>query len=378
MKRYARAGLWMILSLFAATAQAHKPSDSYLSMTLPAQGAVLQGQWDIAARDLEHAIGLDVDGDTAITWGELKSRQASLVAYAFSHLSLESTDGGVRRACPIRFEQLLTDQHVDGGYAVLRFSAACPARPTKLVGKYTLLFDLDPDHRGLLDLRSGGSSEATVFSRNHPVREINVGDVQRWSQFRSFVAEGVWHILHGYDHVLFLLTLLLPAVVLYRQGRWEPRGSLRDAALDVVSVVTAFTLAHSLTLSLAVLGVVNVPSRLVESAIAFTVVLGAVNNAFPVVTRRRWLVAFAFGLIHGLGFASVLRDLGLARSSLALALFGFNVGVEIGQLTIVLVLVPIAYWLRATAFYRRVFMPAGAAAIGGIAAYWFVIRAFAW
>jgi HupE / UreJ protein len=140
-------------------------------------------------------------------------------------------------------------------------------------------------------------------------------------------------------------------------------------------VVTAFTVAHSITLSLAVTGVVALPSRMVESGIALTVLLGAANNLIPVIRDRRWMVAFAFGLIHGLGFASVLADLGLRGGNLALALVGFNAGVEVGQLSIVLVLVPIAYALRATPFYRRAFMPGGALAIGVVALYWFAMRA---
>lgn len=376
MKQYARIALCIPLLAWAAAGHAHKPSDSYLSISLPAQGSELQGQWGIALRDLEHAVGVDVDGDAAITWRELKSRQQDLAAYVFSRLSIEGVEAGEQNSCPIQFEQLLTDQHVDGGYAVLRFSADCASRPTQLAVKYSLLFDVDPDHRGLLDVGADGGNQAAVLSRSQPAVTISLGAAQPWRQFRSFVAEGVWHILHGYDHVLFLLTLLLPAVVIYRQGRWEPRHSLRESVVDVAKVVTAFTVAHSITLSLAVLGWVNVPSRIVEAAIAITVVLGALNNLVPIVTQRRWLVALVFGLIHGLGFASVLGDLGLERGNLALALLGFNVGVEIGQLAIVLVLVPLAYWLRATLFYRRVFMPAGAAAIGGVAAYWFVIRAF--
>lgn len=367
---------WLAIALWADPAHAHKPSDSYVSITLPAQGSVLEGQWDIALRDLEHAIGVDSDGNGEITWGEIEQQQQKLASYALPQLSIASVDDRSRRSCPLRFEQLLTDQHVDGGYAVLRFSAHCAARPTRLALSYSLLFDVDPNHRGLLDLDLAGVKQAAVFARGRAELTFNVGEPQRWRQFQSFVLEGIEHILQGYDHVLFLLTLLLPAVVVYRDSRWEPQPSLPGAITDVAKVVTAFTLAHSITLSLAVLGVVNVPSRIVESTIAFTVVLGALNNLFPVVTRRRWLVAFVFGLIHGFGFASVLRDLGLERGTLGVSLLGFNVGVELGQLAIVLVLIPIAYGLRATLFYRRVFMPAGATAIGCIAAYWFVSRAF--
>lgn len=376
MQRCMRVILWMSLLAWAAASHAHKPSDSYLSVSLPDQDNVLHGQWDIALRDLEHAIGLDVDGDTSITWGELKSRQSAVTDYAFSRLSLDSVEGDERSSCPIRFEQLLTDRHVDGGYAVLRFRAECPVRPTQLAVSYSLLFDVDPEHRGFLDLRADGSSQASALSMEKPSQTFDLGSPQRGQQFRSFFEEGVWHIVHGYDHVLFLFTLLLPAVVLYRNRRWEPRLSLRDAWLDVLKVVTAFTLAHSITLSAGVLGWIYVPSRIVESVIAFTVILGALNNLFPVVTQRRWLVAFVFGLVHGLGFASMLADLGLERGNLALALLGFNVGVEAGQLAIVAVLVPIAYFLRATLFYRRIFMPVGSVLIGVIAAYWFVDRAF--
>lgn len=368
--------MMIVLLAWTLVSHAHKPSDSYLSIQLSAHGAELTGQWDIALRDLEHALGLDSDANAAITWGELKASQAALAAYAFSRLAIDSVDHGVHRSCPIGFEQLLVDQHVDGGYAVLRFSARCPARPTQLAINYSLLFDLDPDHRGLLKLQAAGGAQAAVFSRDRPDLALAVGQPHRWDQLRSFVTEGIWHILHGYDHVLFLLTLLLPAVVLHRRGGWEPRSSLRDALIDVTKVVTGFTLAHSITLSLGVLGWINLPSRIVESAIAFTVVLGALNNLFPLVTRRRWLVAFAFGLIHGLGFASVLRDLGLERGSLGIALLGFNVGVELGQLAIVVLFVPLIYLLRESLLYRRLVMPMGALAIGGIAAYWFVGRAF--
>lgn len=376
INRYALILLSAVLVGWTATSHAHKPSDSYLTISQPEQGSALTGQWDIALRDLEHAVGVDGNGDAVIDWGELRKRQREISAYAFSRLSIGSVEAGEPIACPIRFDELLVDRHVDGGYAVLRFSAACSSRPTRLAVHYSLLLDLDPDHRGLLQVVANGADQAVVLSLSRPQATVTLGVPQPWLQFRSFMAEGVWHILHGFDHVLFLFTLLLPAVVLYRSGQWEPRTSLRDTMLDIVKVVTAFTLAHSWTLSIAALGWVTLPSRFVESAIAFTVVIGALNNLFPVVTARRWVVAFAFGLIHGFGFASVLSDLGLERGNLALALLGFNIGVEVGQLVIVLVLAPLAYVLRATFFYRRVLMPAAAVLIGVVAAYWFVVRAF--
>jgi hypothetical protein len=363
-----------LLAAWTTAACAHKPSDSYLTLTVPASGSVLAGQWDIALRDLDFVLGLDANRDGAITWGELKAARTRIAAYAFTRLTLEGIGRGDRNACAPQLTALLVDEHVDGHYAVLRFSADCGLRPTELTVHYRLLFEVDPTHRGLLQVIGAGREQAAVLSREAPRTSLNVSSPGRWQQFAAFVSEGIWHILKGYDHVLFLLTLLFPAVVCYGVGGWEPRASLRDAALEVLQVVTAFTLAHSLTLSLAVLGLVHLPARWVESAIASTVLLGALNNLRPVIVRRRWAVAFAFGLVHGLGFASVLADLGLHGANLALSLLGFNVGVETGQMLIVLAVLPLAFVLRDTVLYRRTFMPAGSAAIVLLAGYWLVVR----
>jgi hypothetical protein len=186
----------------------------------------------------------------------------------------------------------------------------------------------------------------------------------------------VRHIATGFDHILFLLSLLLPAV-LVRDGRgWRSALSFRHAFVDVAKVVTAFTLAHSITLTLAALSIVVLPSRLVEAGIALSVVLASLNNLFPVVADGRWIAAFAFGLLHGFGFAGALHDLGLPAGSLALSLAGFNLGVEAGQLAIVMLFLPLAFALRSTWAYRRMVFAGGSAVIATVAAAWFVERAF--
>lgn len=369
-----------LLCVGSTMVQAHKPSDSYLTLRQTPQGTSIDGQWDISLRDLEHAVGLDINGDGRITWGELKARQTALTEYALARLSLEAVARGDRGSCRLQPRGLLFDEHVDGGYAVLQFVADCPFRAAQLAVHYALLFELDPNHRGLLSVSAAADAgqdrrQALVLADAGRSATINLGAPDRLAQLRAFLDEGVWHIWKGYDHILFLLTLLLPAVVIFRDGHWEARESVRDATLDVIKVVTAFTLAHSITLSLAVNGWVSLPSRVVESGIALTVLLGAINNLAPLVRERRWAVAFAFGLIHGMGFASVLSDLGLTGWNLALALAGFNLGVEVGQLAIVLTFMPCACALRATRFYRHAFMPVGAVAIGVIATYWLAVRA---
>jgi HupE / UreJ protein len=196
-----------------------------------------------------------------------------------------------------------------------------------------------------------------------------------WREFGRFVSEGVWHIAIGYDHVLFLLVLLLPAVLRRTEDRsWQPAEDLRSAFLATLKVVTAFTLAHSATLSLAALDWVRFPSRWVESAIAASIVVAAGSNLWPVARGRTWALALGFGLVHGFGFASVLADLGILRQSLVRALVGFNLGVELGQLAIVAMVLPLAYVIRHRPFYRTCILSWGSGLAGVLAAVWFVQR----
>jgi hypothetical protein len=214
-----------------------------------------------------------------------------------------------------------------------------------------------------------------VFTPERAEQRFVLGEISASRQFLSYGREGVWHIWIGYDHILFLVSLLLPAVLLRERHRWLPVARFPDAFWDVFKIVTSFTVAHSITLSLAALGVIALPSRLVESAIAASVLLAALNNLLPVVGGRRWAVAFGFGLIHGFGFASVLAELGLPRAALVPALVGFNLGVEAGQLGIVAAFLPFAYALRASWFYRRVVLAGGSAAIASVATVWLLERA---
>jgi hypothetical protein len=366
MLRHWLLSLLLLLSLPVA---AHKASDSYL--VLDVKGATVSGQWDIALRDIDFALGLDLDGNGEITWGELRTRQAAVDAWALGRLALQR--GG---ACALQVADHLVDSHTDGAYAVLQLAGTCPAGSGELTLNYRLLFELDALHRGLLRLSLDGTTQTAVLSPERAEQRFSAGEVSRLAQFGQFLVEGIWHIWIGFDHILFLLSLLLPAVLVHEAGRWRGVATFRQALVEVLSVVTAFTVAHSITLSLAALGLISLPSRLVESAIAVSVVLAAANNLKPLVEHRRWMVAFGFGLIHGFGFASVLAELGLPQETLVMSLLGFNLGVETGQLAIVAVFLPVAYALRATGFYRRGVFVGGSLITLVIALIWLVERAF--
>ena len=260
---------------------------------------------------------------------------------------------------------------------MLRFAAQCGAgQARELEVEYTLFADLDPTHRGLLRAKLGRDTVTAVLGPDQPRIALRAEGRSIWAQFADYWREGVWHIWIGIDHVLFLLSLLLPSVFARSARLWAPAERFGTVFWDVFKVVTAFTVAHSITLSLAALALIELPSRLVESAIAFSVLLAALNNLWPTVSERRWMVAFGFGLIHGFGFASVLADLGLPRDTLLTALVGFNLGVETGQLAIVAAFLPLAYATRRTWMYRRMIFAAGSAAIALVAALWMVERMF--
>ena len=360
--------LWLLFIL-SNPALAHKASDSYLRLDV--QGQQITGQWDIALRDIDFAMGLDSNGNGDITWGELRQRQSELSAWALARLTLAR--GG---ACSLGVAQLQVDEHTDGHYAVLQLHGQCPSASADLQLAYHLMFEVDALHRGLLRLNLDGSSQTAVLAPESATQNFKAQGGARLAQFGQYLVEGIWHIWIGFDHILFLLSLLLPAVLVFQHPGWRAVAHFGQALREVLMVVTAFTAAHSITLTLAALRLVELPSRLVESTIALSVVLAAANNLKPVVAHRRWLMAFGFGLIHGFGFASVLADLGLPQGALVLSLLGFNLGVEVGQLAIVAAFLPLAFWLRHSAFYRRGVFVGGSALTLCLAAVWLVERAF--
>jgi hypothetical protein len=362
-----RAILLMLVWL-PALAGAHIASDSFLS--LDARGETISGHWDIALRDLDLVLNLDGDNDGQLRWGEVRPRSAEISAYVLQRLSI----AGDGRACTLRGAALSIDRHQGEAFAVLPLTVSCGASVRSLSMSYRLLEQVDSNHRGLLDLQLNGSTYTAALAPQAQAVSFGAHGGARWQALRQFLYTGIEHIWSGYDHLLFLLSLLLPAVW-RRQRPHEAHATLSAAAVDVAKVVTAFTVAHSITLALATFDVVRLPARLSESAIALSIVLAALNNLWPVVTKQLWVVASAFGLLHGFGFANVLSDLGLAPGTLSVALFGFNAGVEVGQLAIVAIFLPLAYWMRETLFYRRVVVGGGSAMVAALGAVWLLERA---
>jgi hypothetical protein len=360
----------LLLMLPPRTAHAHAPSDTFLSFTLTATNCT--GQWEIALRDLQHALGLEKVDEAAIRPEELRLRTEAVALDTLSGLDV-SVDGK-KLSFRVLDEQTLT--RPNGDSLVLTFASEAQlsrASLFKLDGQ--ILFALDPQIRSIVRLEYWGQGQQTILSAAHPVMEIALsGPPGKWKQLLIFVREGVWHIWTGYDHILFLLALLLPALLTWREAKWHGAVAFRPVVVNVLKIVTAFTVAHSLTLALAALHIVTLPSRWVESVIAASVAIAAANNLIPLFRERGWIVAFGFGLIHGFGFANVLDEAGLAKGALVMALIGFNLGVELGQLVIVSIFVPLAYQFRNTAAYRNFALKGGSVVVIMIAGIWMTER----
>lgn len=370
MNRLLRHLVFALLAV-SASAQAHKASDSFLRIT--ASEDRLDLRWDIALRDLDFAIGLDGNADGAITWGEVRAQEAAIAAHALRHLSI-SGDG---RGCDLRATPgLQIVEHSDGRYAVLTLAGRCASAPAELVIDYSLLFEIDAQHRGLLNLMFGGSTQTAVFAPDRRRQAFASGRPSR--VFSTYFREGLWHVWTGTDHMLFLAGLFLPAVLRRRNGQWQPAPSLGTALRDTAALVTAFTLAHALTLALAASGVISPPSRLVESLVAASVLFAGLNNLLPMVQRRLWLLAGFFGLIHGAAIAGALLELGLPVEGRVTALLAFNIGVELAQLALVAVVVPLCFAGRHSAGFRNAVLVPGSLLVAAAGLAWLLQRALGW
>lgn len=350
--------LWLAL---ASGALAHKASDGYLALDVGEHGSTLRV--DIALRDLDLVLDLDANGDASLTWGEVRAAWPAIDAYLTARVQVAG--------CALRPGVRALETRSDGTYAAVTFTSDCKPAVEPVIS-YTALREVDTTHRGIVRITLAGGP--TVVRLLDPTRPALPAAADASSEHASFVAEGVHHIVTGCDHVLFLLCLLLPSVMRRTPQGWQPVATLREAVGPLACIVTAFTLAHSLTLGLAGAGWVSLPSWFVEPAIAVTIVLAALDNLVPIFRGRRAAVAFGFGLIHGFGFAGVLGELNLPTAEFAWALLRFNLGLELGQLVIVALVAALLFALRCRAAYPRWVIGAGSLAAIAIGAAWFVER----
>lgn len=351
----------VLLSLFLLTvgAEAHQTTLAYVS--IDRDGRNLHVDLALAFRDLDVAVGVDDNFDGFVTWRETKTRLDQIEAYALSRFAVASLG-----KCSLARESAEDITENGDGFLKLSFEGTCPADGGPLDIDYALFFEIDPASRALLRTTISGDETSLVLSADKTHVTLDVGSGGLVTIAGRYFVEGVHHLLSGPDHMLFLLVLILPALF-YGTGPWAAVGA-------VLLPITGFTLAHAMTLTAAASGVLRPPAPLVETFIAVTIMLTAIDNIRPFIPLSRTSIAFAFGLIHGFGFASALGALNLSGPSLAVALLGFNIGIESGQAILAIAVIPVLYLLRKPAL-RFGILPFGASAVAALIAFnWFIER----
>jgi hypothetical protein len=267
---------------------------------------------------------------------------------------------------------VLVTRHVGEPYLSLPFAGRCEAVGLLRI-RSDLFFSEDSGHRTLFDVRTASETAAGFLMVS--AREWKQSQAPHpWTTFAAFVVQGIWHVWTGYDHLAFLLSLLLPCALTAGRGAWRPAEGLKVVLRDLLRIITAFTVAHSITLGLATLHVVSVSARVIEPLIAATIIIAALLNLFPRAVRLRLPLAFSFGLIHGFGFALALSELAPVRGQIVALLAGFNIGVELAQLSVVLLVAPVLVLLRQSALYATRLMPAASVAVAGAGFIWLGAR----
>jgi len=379
----------ILVSLFVSNdLSAHAPDQSYLYLRIYKQS--IEGRYELTAKDMNKAFGLNLPDELSLQLVE--PHLPKIYEYFKSRSNFK--DNG--KTYDVKFTEP-TILELNDKYDYVRFHfdlQGVEVVPDELDIFYNVLFDKDSKHKGMLIVEYNWKAGivdneamfSNVYSGDNTQQTLSLKDASIMKGFIALVKLGIWHIWIGLDHILFILALILPSVVRRKESdiplslstahdSWMPVERFKPAFMYIVKIITFFTIAHSITLALASLQIINMPSWFVESIIALSIALAAFHNIKPIVKSKEWIIAFAFGLFHGFGFASVLGEKGLGGDYMVLSLLGFNVGVELGQLLIICMIFPVLYVIRKLKLYPAI-IKYGSILLIFISIYWFIERAF--
>jgi len=327
----------LLFVFFAANCSAlcaHELYTSYTSVKI--EGRTLDCTFSFDVTDLQQIFKLDANNDNRITVGELNQNLNLIQAYVQERIKIVAS-GEV-----VEFENAksrVVDDSLGNVFVTISLKKDLNFEPWSLTIELDIFEDFNPRHKNLTKIVHGNELQQFIFTRyeNSHTFSFTGADSAILNQIIQFTWLGIEHIFTGYDHILFLLGLIVIG------------GSFRNLG----KMVTAFTVAHSITLILAALQIVMLPSRLVESVIALSIVYIAIENFLIKTGDERWMITFVFGLMHGFGFAGVLRELGLPTEGLVSSLLSFNVGVEIGQVAIIAFTFPVIRFITKTKWQKQ-------------------------
>ena len=356
-----RYKLILLIILFSTSfqARAHAPNENYIWLNVETDHIL--GRFEVHIDDLKTYIDIDVDAMAGDRKTATQTASGKVQAYVTDNFSLSANEEPV----PLQWlEADVFEENTD----YLQYWFKTDSIPEDNIVEIENRLFLDPAlesynklHRSIVVIEynknSGGDfgseHSALVFKADRTNSTLDLANPPTVLNWKEFLWQGVLHIIYGLDHVLFIIVLLLTTVLRPGNNGWEPVSGFKAAFFNTLKIITLFTIAHSITLSLAALQLVSLNIAFVESVIAFSIIAIGLNNLKPVFNSHAWLLVFIFGLFHGLGFASVMGDLHFRTGLMERILVMFNVGVELGQLAIVAIAFPILFLLRTSAGYHR-------------------------
>ena len=380
--RLISVAIFLFCFLLPSFLYAHHPGQSYLYLRIYKES--IGGRFEMTAKDMNKALGLNLNKKLSLE--AIQPHLQKIQNYFIERTSFQAGDETYK----LRFTNntVLALEEMDD---FIRFNfdlVGLTKVPDALDIGYRVLFDKDSNHKGMLIIEYNWKAGivdnealiSNIYDINNTQQTLSLKDVSLWKGFVALVKLGIWHIWIGLDHILFIIALILPSVVRRRKetdlsttSQWIPVDSFKSAFWYILKIITFFTVAHSITLALASLNIISLPSRIVESIIAFSIALAALHNIIPVFKNKEWMIAFGFGLFHGFGFASVLGEKGLSGDYMVLSLLGFNVGVEIGQVLIICAVFPVLFLFRKQKLYPA-FIKYGSILLIIIALHWTIER----
>lgn len=343
----------VFLGVYAGSADAHPQSTS--AVVLDIRGDRVEGELQLPIDRLAVAVQRDLDAGNV-----LGSERAFLLDYVARHLTA-TAEGGERLRLQLGTPRVETiDRYVTDHLVIPLELRPSDGAVGNLELRYDVIIEELRTHRAFVTVRydfdrgvlkSDDAETLGIFDFETTSLEVPAGEGSFLRGFVATVGLGIEHVGEGADHLLFLLMLLIPAPLAAAAGRWKRGPSRGRSLLRILHVTAAFAVGHSITLALAGAGVIDLPSRPVETLIALSIGVSAVHAIRPLIPRGEVLIAVGFGLVHGLAFASLIGDLGLDRGSLVTTLLGFNLGIEVFQLLVVALLMPSLIVLSRTAVY---------------------------
>ncbi len=381
-----RRGLAALLILaisvvaFAQPAAAHETEQPYAYLFV--SETTVDGRLELSINDVGEVLGIDVSGTDAETEANLRAASAELTAYADANFAV----GDGESEWPIEWGRVdLFRENSTLAFAIIQYKAVVPdgAVPSDLDVRFEPFLDEIDGRDGLLLVNGGFENgefirdreKLQTFTNDSRTQGVDLEVDSGWDTVKSGVTLGIDHIRTGPDHILFVLALLLPSVLVFRD-RWEPATGFRSSLWRVLKIATFFTIAHSITFTLAGLDLMPLPpSKLTETIIAASIAGAALHNLKPIWPNREWALAFVFGLFHGMGFAGLVDNLEVSKGTQLLSLLGRNIGIEIGQVVVILILFPALFLLRRTSAYEPV-LKAGSILLSVLAIGWMIERIF--